>query len=283
LAVENLFHPFQPFIFGQKFLAPKIALMHNVKLVFFGENEAEYGNPVDDNTSAKRDWSYFTTEDETNIYLGGTSITELKEDFGLNNNDLNQYMPCNPEDLKDNEIEVHYAGYYMKWHPQSAYYYAVEHGDFEACPERMPGTYTKYSSIDDKMEDFNYYTQGIKYGLGWSSYHTAQEIRNGDITKEEGIALVKKYDLEFPERFLNDFLDYISIDSKHSPAASSQFEQPIVDRDYFMHLHDRFRSPHLWLKENGSWRLRHRIWEKEEHSLDSQKAHEWVGNPINNV
>ena len=152
--------------------------------------------------------------------------------------------------------------------------------DFEACPERMPGTYTKYSSIDDKMEDFNYYTQGVKYGLGWASYHTAQEIRNNDITKEEGIALVKKYDLEFPERYLNDFLDYISIDPKHLPAASKQFEQPIVDRDYFMDLHDRFRSPHLWIKENGQWRLRHRIWEKEEHISLGQNASDWTGNIV---
>ena len=48
----------------------------------------------------------------------------------------------------------------------------MEHGDFEPCPERMPGTYTKYVAIDDKMEDFNYYTTGIKYGIGWSTYVT---------------------------------------------------------------------------------------------------------------
>ncbi len=45
LAVENLFHPFQAFMLGQKSLAPKMALLHNIPLVFYGENEAEYGNP----------------------------------------------------------------------------------------------------------------------------------------------------------------------------------------------------------------------------------------------
>ena len=205
LALENLFHPFQPFIFGQKFLAPRIALMHNVKLVFFGENEAEYGNPVVDNEAGKRDWNYFASEDSDNVYLGGVSISELKNEFGLNNNDLHQYMPLDPQQIMDKDIEVHYAGYYLKWHPQANYYYAVENGDFEACPERMPGTYTKYVAIDDKMEDFNYYTTGIKYGIGWSTYITAHEVRNGDITRDEGIALVKKYDLEFPDRFLMIF------------------------------------------------------------------------------
>mgnify|MGYP001321065177 CR=1 FL=1 len=56
LAVENLFHPFQPFILGQKGLAPKMAALFDIPLVFYGENEAEYGNPIKDTTSAKRDW-----------------------------------------------------------------------------------------------------------------------------------------------------------------------------------------------------------------------------------
>ena len=48
----------------------------------------------------------------------------------------------------------------------------------------MPGTYSKYVSVDDKMEDFNYYTTGIKYGLGWTSYVSAHEIRSGDLMRE---------------------------------------------------------------------------------------------------
>jgi N-acetyl sugar amidotransferase len=282
LAVENLFHPFQPFIFGQKFLAPKIALRHKVKLVFFGENEAEYGNPISDNSSAKRDWSYFASSNLSNVYVGGVSVQDLKKQFAITENDLVQYLPCNPEEIEKAGVEVHYTGYYMKWHPQANYYYAVEHGGFEPCPERMPGTYTKYVAIDDKMEDFNYYTTGIKYGLGWTSYIAAHEIRSGDLTREEGIALVKKYDLEFPKRFEQDFLNYISIDPKQFPEAHKMFEQPKVDHDYFMDLHDRFRSPHIWKKENGQWKLRHTVWgEAEEANIDITRAQgvtEWEGN-----
>src|SRR5262249_32794915 len=68
LAVDNLFHPFQPFIIGQKALAPKMAVLHKIPLVFYGENEAEYGNPTADNTTAKRDWSYFTAADPSKIF-----------------------------------------------------------------------------------------------------------------------------------------------------------------------------------------------------------------------
>ena len=92
-------------------------------------------------------------------------------------------------------------GYYEKWHPQGAYYYAVEHGGFIPSPERTAGTYSKYNSIDDKIDDFFYYTTYIKYGIGRCTYDAAQEIRNHEITREEAVALCRKYDGEFPARF----------------------------------------------------------------------------------
>lgn len=260
LAVENLFHPFQPFIFGQKSLAPKLAVLYQIPLVFYGENEAEYGNPIQDHESAKRDWTYFTAADDGEIFLGGTSLADLRSHFGVDRNDLLPYLPADPQLVDEHKIEVHYLGYYLKWHPQSCYYYAVEHGGFQASPERTPGTYSKYNSIDDRIDDFHYYTTFIKFGIGRATYDAAQEIRSGDITREEGVALVKRFDGEFPERFAEEIFRYLSIDPQTFPIASPMFEQPIMDRGYFMRLADQFRSPHLWKYENGGWKLRRAVW-----------------------
>jgi N-acetyl sugar amidotransferase len=262
LAVENLFHPFQPFILGQKNLAPKMAVLYNIPLVFYGENEAEYGNPILDTGSAKRDWSYFTAEDQSSIFLGGTSVSDLKSHFGMDDNDLLPYLPANPEDVARRNIEVHYLGYYLKWHPQACYYYAVEHGGFQASPERTPGTYSKYNSIDDRIDDFHYYTTWIKFGIGRATYDAAQEIRSRDITRDEGVALVKRFDGEFPERFADEIFRYLSIDAQQFPLASRMFESPAMDRDYFTALTDHFRSPHLWKWENNNWKLRRTVWQK---------------------
>jgi N-acetyl sugar amidotransferase len=261
LAVERLFHPFQPFIIGQKALAPKIALEQKIPLVFYGENEAEYGNPIVDNENAQRNWSYFTSADKSSVYLGGTSIAELKGELGVQESELSAYMPANPEDAARQKLEIHYLGYYLKWHPQSCYYYAVENCGFQASPERTPGTYSKYNSIDDKIDDFHYYTTRTKFGIGRATYDAAQEIRSGDITREEGVALVKRFDSEFPERFAEEIFRYLSIDKHEFPVASTQFEQPLMDRTYFMALSERFRSPHLWVKEGAEWRLRHNVWD----------------------
>ncbi len=261
LAVDKLFHPFQAFMLGQKSLAPKMALLHDLPFVIYGENEAEYGNPIGDTTSAKRDWSYFAGVDKSQMHLGGVSVASLLNDFGLEEQDLLPYLPADPAEIERKQIEVHYLGYYLKWHPQSCYYYSVEHGGFEASPERTPGTYSKYNSIDDRIDDFHYHTTFIKFGIGRATYDAAQEIRSRDITRDEGVALVRRYDGEFPERFADEIFRYLSIPEKEFGIAAKQFEQPVLDRAYYDRLTDQFRSPHLWKWTGSAWKLRSTVFD----------------------
>lgn len=244
LAIENLLHPFQTFVLGQKNLAPKIALRYNIPLVFYGENEAEYGNPIADNVSSLRDKSFFTMKNLDEMYLSGVSIRELIEKYDVTLADLMTYLPADYKEIEKSNMEIHYLGYYLKWVPQEAYYYAVENTGFEARPFRTQGTYSKYNSIDDKIDDLHYYTTHAKFGLGRASYDSSQEVRNKHLTREEAVALVKRYDGEFPGRYLQEVMDYIGMDVEH-----------------FIELCDKGRSPHLWTKESGEWKLRHPVWE----------------------
>jgi len=246
LAIENLLHPFQTFILGQKNLAPKVALKYDIPLVFYGENEAEYGNPIAENASSLRDKSYFTMKNLDNMYLGGVSVRELQEQYGVSLVDLMTYLPADHKEIEKSKIEIHYLGYYLKWIPQEAYYFAVENTNFQARPFRTQGTYSKYNSIDDKIDDLHYYTTYMKFGIGRATYDASQEIRNKHLTREEGVALVKRYDGEFPDRYLLEIMNYIGMDMEH-----------------FLDLCDRARSPHLWNEENGEWILRHPLWETE--------------------
>ncbi len=259
LALELLLHPFQPFIFGQKTVAAKMAILHDVALVFYGENEAEYGNPLADINSSVRDADIFTVQEFGNVKLAGVEIKTLIDDFGIDRSELNPYLPLSKSHLDNKGVEVHYLGYYLKWHPQQCYYYAVEHGGFIASPERTPGTYSKYNSIDDKVDDLHYYTTRIKFGIGRASYDASQEIRSGDITREEGVALVRKFDHEFPERFIKELFEYLSIHKDEFPVAFKKFESPVMNLEYFQKLVDKFRSPHLWKFDEGKWSLRNPI------------------------
>jgi hypothetical protein len=246
---------------GQKGLAPKMALLFDLPLVFYGENEAEYGNPIADASTARRDHKYYVMNDPAEAFLGGTSVRELLDRYGLERVDLDPYLPADPNEIERKKVEVHYLGYYLKWHPQACYYYAVENGGFQASPERTPGTYSKYNSIDDRIDDFHYYTTYVKFGIGRATYDAAQEIRSADITRDEGVALVKRFDGEFPERFAEEIFHYLSIPANEFPKASPHFAEPIMTRDSFLRLADKFRSPHLWKQENGQWKLRHTVWQ----------------------
>lgn len=243
LSIENILHPFQTFILGQKNFGPKIALQYNIPLIFYGENEAEYGNPIADNATSLRDKSYYSMKNIDEMYLGGVSVKEIREKYKIDLVDLMTYLPAPYEQLEKSNIEVHYLGYYLKWTPQEVYYYAVENTGFEARPFRTQGTYSKYNSIDDKIDDLHYYTTFIKFGIGRATYDASQEIRNKHLTREEGVALVKRFDGEFPDKYFKEVMDYLSIDP-----------------DYFLELCDKFRSPHLWEKDNDKWKLKYAVW-----------------------
>ena len=119
----------------------------------------------------------------------------------------------------------------------------LENTGFSPNTERSEGTYSKYASLDDRLDGFHYYLAYIKFGLGRCTSDAAHEIRDAHITREEGVALVKKFDGEFPRAHFQDFLDYTGL-------SEAEFEQVI----------DKFRSPHLWHRGTDGWELRSAVW-----------------------
>jgi len=243
LAFENLLHPFQPFIIGQRHIGPRFAVKFNVPLVFYGENQAEYGNSIEQNESPvmKREF-YAFDQSLSDLYLGGVSAQELVDTHQVSLRDLNPYLPPRKDDIERTGVEVHYLGYYLKWDPQECFYYASQHTGFQPNEERTEGSYSKYSSIDDKIDPFHYYTTLIKFGIGRATYDAAQEIRTGKITREEGVTLVRRFDTEFPQKYFQEFLAYIGINEER-----------------FWDVVNRGRSPHLWEQVNGEWFLKHQV------------------------
>jgi N-acetyl sugar amidotransferase len=241
-AFSNLLHPFQPFITGQRIIGPLIAEKFGIKLVMYGENQAEYGNAVEENLSPVMQTKFFSTDKSADIRLGGKKISEHLKNTNFTIKDFEPYLPLQLG--KSKIAEVHYLGYYLKWDPQECFYYAVENTGFKPNTIRTEGTYSKYSSIDDKIDPFHYYTTYIKFGLGRASYDAAQEVRNKKITREEAVSLVKQFDSEFPSLYFQEFLDYLSI-------SENEFEVKV----------DQNRSPHLWSQSSdGVWQLQHAVW-----------------------
>lgn len=244
LAFLNLGHPFQPFIFGQRVVGPKVAIEKKIPLVFYGENVAEYGNKLKDNYSPLMDNNLITAFDVDNedLFLAGIKIKDLKKNYNLTNNDLEAYRSPKLKDIKELNMQVHYMSYYRNWSPQDNFYYASQNTSFKVANERTQGTYTKSSGLDDKLECIHFYLYLIKFGLGRATWDAAQEIRDGKISREEGIRLVEKFDQEFPEKSFQDFLEYISIDN-----------------DTFFKTIDNFRNNNLWMNKSNFWELKNKL------------------------
>ena len=65
-------------------------------------------------------------------------------------------------------------------------------------------------------------------------------MRDGHLTREDAIALVKRYDGEFPKKYFKEFIEYLGI-------TETEFWEVI---DYY-----RSMSPHIWQKVDGEWKL----------------------------
>lgn len=245
LAFENLLHPFQPFTIGQKNLAPKLALQLDIPLVFYGEHESEYGSDIKATQSSQRDINSFAGEIELeNIFLGGVAVSDLMKEYKFRGSDFEAYLPADINAIRKLGVEFHYLGYFVKWHPQEIYYYSMENSEYRPNDFRTEGSYSKYSSLDDKIDWLHYYARYIKFGQGRATNDSAQEIRNGDITRDEGIHLVKRYDGEQPEIYQRENLRYMDI-----------------TQERFVEIVDSFRPDHLWTQESGKWKLKYPIWE----------------------
>jgi len=249
LCFEELGDAFHVFVLGQVCYPMHLAAKLGISLVFYGENgEVEYaGDP------SSADKPVNPVSDLTRISFKGVTFKELLE-FGLKNkdyiseddycvSDLIFYELPSVEALERNGIVGrHFFSYYHKWKPQENYYYSVENTGFKPNPERSEGTYSKYASLDDKMDGMHYYMRYVKFGLGRCVEDAAHEIRDGHITREKGIALMKRYEGEFPKKYFKDFLEYLDITEEH-----------------FWDVVDSWRAPHLWKKIDGEWRLKHPI------------------------
>ncbi len=239
LSFKELGDPFQPFIYGQSNFPLFMALTYDVKLIMYGENgEVEYGGDM------KR--AYVPTrviEDYNKHYFSGISPS-FWEKHNILGRDLYPFKGPLENKVLENNIEMHFYGYYKFWDPQENFYYAQKHTGFSVNEERTEGTYSKYASLDDKLDGFHFYLAFIKFGIGRATSDSAHEIRDEKITREEGIALVKKYDDEFPDKYFKLFLEYCD-----------------MDENEFNEIIDSWRSDHIWKKVNNKWILKKPIWE----------------------
>ena len=131
LSFLNLCHPFQPFIIGQKLIGPKLAKLYDIDLIFYGENQAEYGNNIEENDKPTMDNSFYFKKDKDPILIGNVPLEKVLKDNNFNSKSAEPY-PIGSKDYNNN-LQMHYLSY-LKW-DQENYYFSVENANFEPNDE----------------------------------------------------------------------------------------------------------------------------------------------------
>lgn len=250
LGFELFGDPFQPWHHGQQAYPVHIAIRYGIRLVFYGENQdAEYGGGRAKGQRAVETVGEKLLTEALRDPRGVDALVAEGHSMGLFSDQESQqlalfdlYRLPDPKAVEDAGVENHFFSYYKRWIPQENFYYAQEHCGFELNPERSEGTYSKHSSLDDKIDGLHYYMQYIKFGFGRCTTEACHEIRDEFLTREEAVALIRRFDGEFPKKYHAACLDYMSI-----------------SETYFWQVVDRFRPKHIWEQHMGGWRLRHPI------------------------
>jgi N-acetyl sugar amidotransferase len=163
---------------------------------------------------------------------------------GLEARDLLWLRFPSDEELERVKVRGIYIGNFFKWDPnQHARQMHEEHG-FEFARQPFERTYRTMSNLDDMHENgIHDYMKFIKFGYGRCSDHASKDIRDGYISRAEGIERVRRYDAVKPRRDLQRWLEYVG-------RTEAEFDA----------IADRFRDPRVWRKEHGHW-VKDNLWD----------------------
>lgn len=236
-ALIEMGDPFQGFIYGQVLFPVNIAVKYGISLIFRGENaEAEYGGLQ----------SFWDKRSINSSEMKKTYFSKYEVNFwlerGYMERDLNMYFPPDEKKIEELNVESFFYGYFKNWSNHSNFYYASENTGFKPNTKRTEGTYTKYSSIDDRIDPFHHYFALLKFGHGRCTSNAAREVREGFITREEAISLVEQFDNEFPEASFQDFLKFTNLSIEE-----------------YSEIEDKWRNKKLWIKKGNKWEKKYPV------------------------
>ena len=145
----------------------------------------------------------------------------------------------NKENLKELGIKGIWLQYYLKeWSYRGNAEFSKKYGLTvrENFNPKDIGTYVDFSALDSDLNHVNQMLKYIKFGFGFCMDHACYDIRDGHITRNEAMNLVKNYDGKCSEEYIKKFCDYVEI---------------TIDK--FWDTANSFRGP-MWSKnEDNEW------------------------------
>jgi N-acetyl sugar amidotransferase len=211
----------------------KIAASFSIPLIIWGENSAfEYGSADETHTGFKLDKAWYQTYGVTH---GTTAADWVGTDFTAK--ELSGYFGPDPDKLEASGVDAIFLGYYFPWDPQTSLEVARAHG-FLADPGGPRTGYYDYADIDDDFISIHHWLKWYKFGFTRSFDNLSLEIRNGRISRNEAIEILRKRGDETPYADIEKFCAFAGI-----------------TKERFFEICEKFRNPKVWTRRDGKWNI----------------------------
>lgn len=185
----------------------QIAVKFNTPLIIWGENpQDEYGGPVYSKETQILDRRWL---EEFGGLLGNRVEDMVNSSIHLA--DLKPYIYPSDEELRKVGVAGVYLGYFFPWDVPKQLKIVKKLGFSVKENGPVETTFTNFENLDCYSMSIHDYFKYLKYGFGRATDHACMYIRNGLISRDEAIVLVKKYDGNIPREALQHFLRYLDM------------------------------------------------------------------------
>lgn len=247
-------HPKQHYDAAVNAVPVRTAVQFGIPLIFYAEHgESEYGGHIlSEEHRRTRDLA------EVLEHQVGDDPRNWAVD-GISERDLYPYIYPEVDDIARVGVKAFYFSHFFKWDiyenaklaREKMGFHVARNGSSLICDiddkfseetgwGKSDGSFEGFDSIDDMIDDLDFYMMHIKFGFGRAARMASRLIQNGHTSREEALSFVQRYDGELPRSYAKQIREYLSMTGTEMRA-----------------IVDSHRNPEIWTKENGEWRLKH--------------------------
>ena len=197
--------PMHAFMIAVQTAILRIAVSQRIPFIMYAEEgESEYGG-----STRLLESPTYSTDDGIELYLSGTDPEEFKTRFS--GSDLYWLTYPDKSELSALAPSVCHWSFFENFVNYEHYLVAKEKLGLVERPERNIGAIENFSATDTDLIHIYFYLMYLKYGFGRTTSEVGNEIRRGAMDRNQGLALVKLFDGEFPQRHVPAYLNYYNM------------------------------------------------------------------------
>lgn len=208
----------------------RVAAQYGIKLIIWGENsQNEYGGP------AAASQNNLLTSEWLHEYGGllGLKIEDMIGVDGIEAGHLIAYTYPDDEKLQEVGVTGIFLGHYLPWDGFVNALLAQAHG-FETFHKTVEGSMVNYENLDNYQTGVHDYFKFLKFGSGRATDIASLHVRRKRISREQGLAIVRKHDGKFPWTYLDKPLGEILMEIEVSMIEFRKICNHFTNRELFL-------------------------------------------------